>query len=253
MEKINKLELFENIDNSWLEVLDNKNLENIIDKLNSQNIKYFPNNNNILKAFKFFKLKQTKLVLLGQDPYHNEKNNIPQATGLSFSVDKQFKIPPSLKNIYKELKLENNNFKIPDHGCLERWAKEENILLLNSALTVIPHKAGTHLKLWEQYTNEIIYYLSKKVKNIIFLLLGNFAQKKIKYIENCKIFKAVHPSPLSANKGFLNSNIFKKINQYLLLSEAYKKLYFVQTNLDPVIIIIIFKQIKVCIDWKIES
>ena len=77
MEKINKHALFENIDNSWLEILDNKNLENIIDKLNSQNIKYFPNNKNILKAFKYFKLKQTKLVLLGQDPYHNEKNNIP--------------------------------------------------------------------------------------------------------------------------------------------------------------------------------
>merc|ERR1712065_123179 len=153
---------------------------------------------------------------------HNDKK-IPQAHGLAFSVPETHKIPPSLSNIFKELKLENENYKIPNNGNLIRWVKEENILLLNTALTVIKGESNSHQKIWNNFTNDLIEYISDNTTDVIFLLLGNNAKSKEKYIDNDNhiIITGVHPSPLSANRGFFNSNIFNKINDKL--SEINKK------------------------------
>jgi uracil-DNA glycosylase len=154
-------------------------------------------------------VNEIKILLLGQDPYHGPN----QACGLSFSVNDGMKIPPSLKNIYKELQNEfpDRNYLFKS-GNLERWFKEEKIFLLNSSLSVIEHKPASHMKFWENFTNDVIKYVSEKNKNCIFVLLGNFAKSKQVYIQNeNNIITGVHPSPLSANKGFFGSNIFKFI------------------------------------------
>ena len=225
--------LLEGVKKSWLEILDNNELKSIINNLNKESEQCFPNCKNIFETFKYFEVKETKLVILGQDPYHNIKNNIPQANGLAFSVNENYQVPPSLKNIYKELKLEYKNFVIPKNGNLINWVKEEKIILLNSALTVKAHKANSHSKLWKNYTNNIIKFISDNVDNIIFILLGNFAKTKIKFINQnkiknnlVKIITAPHPSPLSANKGFFGSNIFINSNKYLQKINSLKKLNF---------------------------
>jgi len=156
-------------------------------------------------------VNEIKILLLGQDPYHGPN----QANGLSFSVNDGIKIPPSLKNIYKELQAEfperNYEFK---SGNLERWFKEEKIFLLNSSLSVIQNKAGSHMNIWKDFTNDVIKYVSEQNKDCIFVLLGNFAKSKQDYILNKNnIVLGVHPSPLSANKGFFGSNIFKIIEE----------------------------------------
>jgi len=150
-----------------------------------------------------------KIVLLGQDPYHGPG----QAHGLAFSVNKGIRIPPSLLNIYKELKIEyperNYNFS---HGNLEKWFSREKIFLLNASLSVIESKAGIFMKQWSPFTDDVIKFIQESNKNCIFLLLGNFAKNKDKFIENKeRIIYGVHPSPLSANRGFFGSNIFKNI------------------------------------------
>jgi uracil-DNA glycosylase len=177
--------------------------------------KFYPNKENIFECFKYFDMEQTKCVLLGQDPYINEENNIPQAMGLSFSVNKTIKIPPSLKNIFTELKSDLG-INPPNNGDLTNWAKN-NILLLNAALTVVPKKSGSHLKLWEPFTDYIIKTISDKRDNIVFILLGNYAKSKVKYIDTKKhcVIQGVHPSPLSAHSGFFGSKIFSKTNHYL--------------------------------------
>jgi len=181
----------------------------------------YPNKENILETFKYFDLKDIKLVFLGQDPYINSEiiNDIdtPQATGLSFSVPNKVKIPPSLNNIFKELKNEIPEYEIPDNGNLIRWVKDENILLLNTALTVKKGKSNSHQKRWETITNNVIEYISNNTDNVIFLLLGNNAKSKAKFIDEDKhhIISGVHPSPLSASRGFFNSSIFIKVNNHL--------------------------------------
>ena len=162
-------------------------------------------------------------MLLGQDPYINseiiDKKKIPQACGLSFSVPKTHKkIPPSLQNIFKEIKNCYPGYIIPKDGSLIRWVKEENILLLNSALTVIEGKSNSHSLLWSDFTNKLIKFVSDKNEKTIFLLMGSFAINKSSLIDitKHKIFTCKHPSPLSAYKGFFGSNIFKKINDYLI-------------------------------------
>ena len=227
-----KKKVLENVKKSWLNILDNDILNKIIFELNQkQNSDFFPLSENIFETFKFFETYETKVILLGQDPYHNIKNGIPQANGLSFSVNDNYPVPPSLKNIYKELKNEYKNFKIPKHGNLKKWLIQEKILLLNCSLTVEKHKAGSHMKLWKNYTNNIIKYISENCSNVVFILLGNFAQNKIKFINKnninnnkIKIINSVHPSPLSVNKGFWNSNIFIKTNNYFKLIDCQKKL-----------------------------
>jgi len=228
-------DILEDVKESWKKILDNNKLNKILfdlNKISTNNI--YPTIENIFETFKYFEINETRVIILGQDPYHNIKNNkFPQANGLAFSVNDEFPVPPSLRNIYKELKIEYPDFKIPRHGNLKRWVSEEKILLLNSSLTVEIHKAGSHMKYWQKYTDNIISHISNNIDNIIFILLGNFAQKKIKYINQgkinnntIKIITAVHPSPLSANRGFFNSNIFIKSNDYLKLIDCYKRLYF---------------------------
>ena len=157
-------------------------------------------------------LENVKVVILGQDPYHNYN----QANGLSFSVKNGVTIPPSLKNIFKELQSDLG-YKIPTSGDLELWAKQ-GVLLLNATLTVRAHKPGSHQKIgWETFTDKIISLISEKYEHIVFILWGNFAQQKVKLIDEKKhfIIKSVHPSPFSARNGFFGSKPFSKCNEYL--------------------------------------
>ena len=146
------------------------------------------------------------------------ENNIPQACGLSFSVPQSHKkIPPSLLNIYKEIKNCYPNVEIPINGSLEKWVTNEKILLLNSALTVEACKSNSHKLLWSKWTDKLLKFINDINDNTIFLLMSNFAiNKSILIDENKhKIFTTVHPSPLSAFKGFIGCNVFKLINDYL--------------------------------------
>ena len=156
--------------------------------------------------------EKVKVVILGQDPYHNYN----QANGLSFSVRNGVTIPPSLKNIFKELQSDLG-YKIPTLGNLELWAKQ-GVLLLNTTLTVRAHQPGSHQKKgWETFTDKIISLISQKHEHIVFILWGNFAHQKVKLIDEKKhfIIKSVHPSPFSARNGFFGSKPFSKCNEYL--------------------------------------
>ena len=156
--------------------------------------------------------KDVKTVIFGQDPYHGEN----QAHGLCFSVKKGVDVPPSLKNIYKELQMEMG-LTIPDHGCLEKWAKQ-GVLLLNSALTVRDGLANSHKnKGWEKVTDRIVSILNERPEPIIFLLWGNDAKKKEELITSPQhiILTAAHPSPLSASRGFMGCGHFAKVNNIL--------------------------------------
>lgn len=200
------------IHESWNDLFEKYNfdLEQIY---NSDEI--YPNKNQVFRVFKM-NLYKIKIVLLGQDPYHNPG----QANGLSFSVNNGVKIPPSLKNIYKEIQKEfpERNY-IFDNGNLERWFNEENIFLLNASLTVAKNKPASHIEKWKEFSNEVIKYISENNDKCIFILLGNFAKSKQCYIKNKNnIITTVHPSPLSANKGFFDSNIFKLCEEKLGIS-----------------------------------
>lgn len=196
-----------NINESWDELFDQYDID--LDLLYSKNIIY-PLKEQIFKVFEM-NVNDIEILLLGQDPYHNPN----QANGLSFSVSNNIKIPPSLKNIYKELQNEfpERNY-IFNSGNLERWFYEEKIFLLNASLSVIKNKPGSHMKIWEEFTYDVIKYINNKNKKCIFLLLGNFAKSKEKYISNKNnIISGVHPSPLSTNNGFFNSNIFRRVEE----------------------------------------
>lgn len=211
--------IIENIHPDWLLFFeDNKDeLYNIINELSHK--QFYPLEKHIFKSLKYISYKDIKLVILGQDPYINIEKNKPQATGLSFSVPKiHSKIPPSLINIFKEIKNCYPEYNIPNHGCLNRWAKKENILLLNCALTVEPGKSNSHKDLWINFTDKIIEYISNNNDSTIFLLMGAFAINKSQLIDcsKHKIFSTVHPSPLSAHRGFFGCNVFKLINEYLI-------------------------------------
>ncbi len=172
----------------------------------------FPPASKIFNAFDLCPLESTRVVILGQDPYHN----INQAHGLCFSVNDGIKIPPSLVNIYKEIESDCG-IKIPKSGNLERWAKQ-GVLLLNATLTVRAHQAASHQKKgWEEFTDSIIKKLAKEKKNIVFLLWGAYAGKKAALIDSSKhyILKSPHPSPLSAHRGFLGNKHFSKTNAFL--------------------------------------
>jgi len=199
-----------NIHDSWNELFNKYNF-NLDDLYSSDNIIY-PKKEQVFRVFEM-DVNEIKILLLGQDPYHNPE----QANGLSFSVNDKIKIPPSLKNIYKEIQNEfpERNYVFPS-GNLERWFIEEKIFLLNASLTVIKNKPASHMTLWEKFTNDVIKYISHNNDRCIFVLLGNFAKSKDKYIINKNnIIYGVHPSPLSANKGFFGSNIFRLIEEKL--------------------------------------
>jgi uracil-DNA glycosylase len=173
---------------------------------------HYPPTGDIVKALELTPFKEIKAVILGQDPYHGEG----QANGLAFSVRKEIKIPPSLRNIYKELNSDLG-IAIPEHGDLTKWAKE-GVLLLNSILTVRPHEPASHRGIgWENYTDEIIQRINDRKENIVFILWGNYAQEKGQYIDRVRhlVIESPHPSPFSARKGFFGSKPFSKCNNYL--------------------------------------
>ena len=198
------------IHKSWKKLFDKYNF-NLDELYNGDDIVY-PPRELVFRVFSM-NIKKIRIVLLGQDPYHNPH----QANGLSFSVPDKVKIPPSLQNIYKELCIEfpERNYEF-NTGNLERWFTEEKIFLLNSSLTVVKNKPSSHMTIWSDFTDDVIRYISKKNKDCIFILLGNFAKSKEKFIENKdRIIMGVHPSPFSANNGFFNSNIFRKVEEIL--------------------------------------
>ena len=172
----------------------------------------FPQYDNIFRAFNLLKPDEVKVVIIGQDPYHG----LNQANGLAFSVCDRCKIPPSLKNIYKEL-IDDIHCEMPANGNLTSWA-EQGVLLINSVLTVQESKPNSHKeKGWEVLTDNIIKKLSDRYENIVFILWGAPSQKKDKLIDLNKhlIIKSAHPSPLSAYRGFFGSKPFSKTNHYL--------------------------------------
>lgn len=175
----------------------------------------YPKKEDLWNAFKWTSYKNVKVVILGQDPYHGKG----QAHGLSFSVEKNIKIPPSLRNIYKEL-ANDLNIPIANHGYLKKWA-EQGVFLLNTVLTVRAGQAGSHRgKGWEKLTNHIISSLNQKENTVIFVLWGAEAKKKRKLIDEKKhyVLTSFHPSPLSAYRGFFGSSPFSKTNKLLIES-----------------------------------
>jgi len=175
----------------------------------------YPTSNNIFAAFNSTSVDDLKVVILGQDPYHGAG----QAHGLSFSVPAGVAIPPSLRNIYKEL-ASDVNCAIPSHGNLHAWA-DQGVLLLNSVLTVEHAQAASHQgKGWERFTDKVIEVINHHTQNVVFLLWGSYAQKKGKNIDSQRhlILQAPHPSPLSAHRGFLGCRHFSQANQYLVES-----------------------------------
>ena len=172
----------------------------------------YPPSGDIFNAFHLTPLKDVKVVILGQDPYHNNG----QAHGLSFSVQKGVDIPPSLVNIYKELH-DDLGCTIPNHGCLTKWA-EQGVLMLNTVLTVRAHQANSHRGIgWEEFTDAAILVLNSQDRPIVFILWGAPAQRKKRMLTNPKhlILEAPHPSPLAAYRGFFGSKPFSQTNAFL--------------------------------------
>ena len=219
------------IGNDWDDIIGKEFDKEYYQKLRSfldveyKNHVIYPIPQNIYSALKLTTYKETKVVILGQDPYHEEN----QAHGLSFSVNKGVEIPPSLQNIYKELH-DDLKCEIPNHGYLVSWAKQ-GVLLLNAVLTVRAHLANSHKgKGWEILTDKIIQELNQKDEPVVFILWGANARSKKQYISNPKhlIIESVHPSPLSAYNGFFGSKPFSKTNKFLI-----------ENNIEP-------------IDWQIR-
>ncbi|XOD69876.1 MAG: uracil-DNA glycosylase [Sodalis sp. (in: enterobacteria)] len=179
----------------------------------AKGITIYPPAKDVFNAFRFTELNAVKVVILGQDPYHNQN----QAHGLAFSVNPTVPIPPSLINIYKELAIDIPEFIIPKHGCLQSWT-QQGVMLLNTVLTVEAGKAHSHAKLgWETFTDQVIKCLNTYREGIVFLLWGSHAQKKRMIIDPKRHFvlKAPHPSPLSAHRGFFGCGHFSKTNAIL--------------------------------------
>jgi uracil-DNA glycosylase len=172
----------------------------------------YPPKSSIFQALHWTAYREAKVVILGQDPYHG----IGQAHGLSFSVQPGVRQPPSLRNIFKEMK-DDLGHPIPDHGCLETWAKQ-GVLLLNTVLTVRDGEANSHKKFgWEKFTDRIVHALNERDKPLVFILWGRPAQQKASFIDRSKhlVIASAHPSPLSAYNGFYGSRPFSKANEFL--------------------------------------
>lgn len=205
------------IGNSWDEILKEEFDKEYFNKLQAfvleeyQNKVIYPEFDHIFSALMETPFEKVKVVILGQDPYH-EKG---QAHGLAFSVMEGTKMPPSLKNIFKELK-EDLNLDLPSSGCLLPWAKQ-GVLLLNTVLSVREGKANSHKgKGWEIFTDHVIELLSERKEPVVFILWGNAAIRKEKLIKSHhEIISSVHPSPLSANRGFFGSKPFSRTNEVL--------------------------------------
>lgn len=220
------------ISNDWLEPLKPEfgkpyysRLYNEIKKEYSEYVVY-PPADEIFTAFELTPLSKVKVVIIGQDPYHN----VNQAHGLSFSVKPQVEIPPSLMNIYKELHDDLGCY-IPNNGYLVKWARQ-GVLMLNSVLTVRAHQAFSHQGFgWEKFTDAVIKILANEDRPIVYLLWGKPAEKKADVVHNEKqlLLKAPHPSPLSAYRGFFGCRHFSRTNDFL-----------VKNGMEP-------------IDWQIEN
>lgn len=172
----------------------------------------YPESKDIFNAFNSTPLDQVKVVILGQDPYHGPH----QAHGLCFSVQPGIQPPPSLQNMFKELRRDLG-FEIPAHGCLQSWAYQ-GVLLLNATLTVEQGRAGSHQgQGWETFTDRAIQLVNSECEGVVFLLWGSYAQKKAAFIDSSKhlVLKAPHPSPLSAHRGFIGCGHFSATNEYL--------------------------------------
>jgi len=220
------------ISNDWLKPLSAEFGKDYYKKLYNtvveeyKNNQIFPASKDIFNAFDFTPLAKVKVVIIGQDPYHD----LDQAHGLCFSVKPGIKTPPSLVNIYKELNSDLGCY-IPNNGYLKKWA-DQGILLLNTVLTVRAHQPASHRNLgWEEFTDAAIRILNEVDRPIVFLLWGSPAQKKAQMLNNPKhlVLKAAHPSPLSAYRGFLGCGHFSKTNEFLE-----------QNGVEP-------------IDWQIEN
>ena len=173
----------------------------------------FPEEEDVLNAFKYADVEDVKVVILGQDPYHGKQ----QAHGLAFSVQPGIKVPPSLVNMYKELCTDIDGFIKPEHGCLTHWAAQ-GVLLLNTVLTVQQANAHSHAKLgWETFTDNIISEINEKNSGCVFILWGAHAKKKGKSINQDKhlVLAGPHPSPLSAYRGFFGCKHFSTANNWL--------------------------------------
>ena len=182
-----------------------------IERLSGKTI--FPSEKDIFSAFDCTALKDVKVVILGQDPYHN----FNQAHGLSFSVKKDVAIPPSLRNIYKELERSVDGFLAPSHGCLTPWVNQ-GVFLLNTTLTVEAHKPNSHKDIgWTEFTDTVIKTISDNCRCVVFMLWGGHARKKKSLIDCDKhcVLETSHPSPLSSYRGFLGSDNFVECNSYL--------------------------------------
>lgn len=206
------------ITNDWLEPLKPEFSKEYYKKLymtilnEYKHYQVFPPSDDVFNAYSLTPLHDVKVVIIGQDPYHN----IGQAHGLCFSVRPEVDIPPSLVNIYKELQADLGCF-IPNNGYLVKWAKQ-GVLLLNTVLTVRAHQANSHRGLgWEEFTDATIRVLNEQDRPIVFILWGAPAQKKKAMLNNSKhlILEAPHPSPLSAYRGFFGSKPFSKTNEFL--------------------------------------
>lgn len=210
---------------AWLDFIEKqqqqtyfKQLQLFIDQEEAAGKTIYPASKNRFNAFSLTQLNDIKVVILGQDPYHGEG----QAHGLSFSVQEGTKLPPSLRNIYKELADDLQWETLPESGDLTPWAKQ-GVLLLNTVLSVEKSNAGSHAKKgWEQFTDNVIQHINDQTEGVVFLLWGSYAIKKSQMIDHHKhhILTSVHPSPLSAYRGFFGCKHFSKTNE--LLAEQRK-------------------------------
>ncbi|MCP1102615.1 uracil-DNA glycosylase [Aequitasia blattaphilus] len=206
------------IENDWKEVLQGEFKKDYYRELYSKVVdayskyKVFPKKEDLFNAFAYTPFEKVKVVILGQDPYHNDG----QAHGLCFSVQKGVAVPPSLVNIYKELE-DDLGCPIPNHGNLTKWTNQ-GVLLLNTVLTVKAHMANSHRGIgWEQFTDAAIQALNEVNRPIVFILWGGPAGKKASMLTNPNhlVLKAPHPSPLSSYRGFFGSKPFSKTNEFL--------------------------------------
>ncbi len=211
------------LENSWKEKLHSEfdliymqNLKKFLKARQREKAEIFPKGDQYFAALNAIKFDQVKVVILGQDPYHGPG----QAHGLSFSVPMGVDAPPSLQNIFKELR-EDLKLPIPQSGYLQKWA-DQGVLLLNSVLTVESGKPGSHQgQGWEIFTDRIVSLLNQDRQNLVFVLWGAYAQKKGAIIDTEKhlVLRSAHPSPLSSYRGFFGSRPFSKINEYLISTQ----------------------------------
>lgn len=206
------------IPDSWLPALGEETAKPYYQQLyrfvgeERRSYKVYPPGDDVFNALRYTPFERVRVVIIGQDPYHDEN----QAHGLAFSVRPGVAAPPSLVNIFKELR-DDIQFRIPNHGCLIPWA-EQGVLLLNAVLTVRAHQANSHQgKGWETFTDAVLRAINQKTSRIVFLLWGSYAQRKAELIDGSRhtLLKAPHPSPLSASRGFFGCRHFSRANAVL--------------------------------------